>query len=139
MENDPIINKNLSTDDLRKEGLIISHYLIKSDPPTELITHYVTANQTLLSSSKLDPDRHLICRLLQYPRILPFIDAYSGVFKPKNLLRKKMLIMLSILETAPEFTESFRPISFSRIQFITNLFFCLFIKTLIPQPFRTRC
>ncbi len=122
MEDVFIENTDLISGDLRKEGLIVSRYLTKSDPPEELVALYCTANQVLfLSTHNKDPDRYHLHLILQYPFLLPFIDAFSSIFRPRGLIRKKILVMLSILETSPEFSELFRPLAFSRFRFIFTL------------------
>ena len=121
MQNSLPVPDDFITDELRREGMVLFRYLIKSEPISELINRYIAANQTLFPSPKFNSDQRLIRCIARYPGFLPYIDAYSGFFKPKSLLRKKILIMLSIIETTPEFVESFRPLPFSKIQFMGNL------------------
>ena len=46
---------------------------------------------------------------LRNNRLLPFVDAYLAFSQPGHPIRKKIFIMLAVLETQPEYSRFFLP------------------------------
>lgn len=98
-------------DRLSLECRRFSRYLIGADPPAALVARYGAASRVLFPDAATPGDRALLDFADAHPWSLAFLDAAAGLFRPESLLRKKMLLMLAILETTPEYAERFEPAS----------------------------
>jgi NADH dehydrogenase len=88
---------------LEGECHVFTRHLIGGDPTPYIVEHYVRAHQ---ASGRLMPgDRfdRLLVRIAARHRLLArCADSYARVFVPASLLRRKLVLLLAILETAPE-------------------------------------
>jgi NADH dehydrogenase len=88
---------------LAGECRTLTRHLIGSDPTAYVVSHYARAHQ---ASGRLMPgDRfdRLLVRIAARHRLLArCADSYARVFAPASLLRRKLVLLLAILETAPE-------------------------------------
>ena len=87
---------------LEKEAVLFTKYLTGTRPSTELIERYVSACVKLNLSVAVSNDK-LLQKILRWPLLLPYVDAAISFGNKKTILRKKILVMLAILETTPEF------------------------------------
>ena len=60
--------------------------------------------------------------LRRNPWALPCLDAVPGLLNPHSVLRKKLLLVVALLETAPEHADFFDPQPHSRISVLLRLF-----------------
>ena len=88
---------------LRKECRQISRYLLNVEPATEIIDRYVTACRKLWATEQ-EPE---LLWWQKHPRMLPLLDAATGLLRPQSLLRKKILLVAALLETTPAHSEFF--------------------------------
>lgn len=94
---------------LQIEARVLARYLVGRTPPQELIDRYEKANRALFTEPVEQRDAALVGFVHRHPWSVPFLDAASGVLRPESLLRRKILTMGAVLETAPEFADEFLP------------------------------
>jgi len=94
---------------LQKECLLITCYLVDEAPSQEIISRYIMGNSSLLSDPQLEEDLSILNFIRQFEWVLPFMDAACGILRPRSLLRKKILLMVAILEASPYYTNHFLP------------------------------
>lgn len=92
---------------LARECRLFAAYLIGEAPPEEIIARYTQANQALLPDSS-DSGR-VVDFVSRHPWALPFLDAACGLLRGDDLLRKKLLVLLAILEATPRYADRFLP------------------------------
>lgn len=95
--------------DLALESRRISRYLLDVDPPRELVDRYLRANALLFPAPPSVEDEAILDLVRRHAWSLPFLDAAAGLIRPDSLLRRKILLMLAILETSPELARRFEP------------------------------
>ncbi len=88
---------------LTEEGELIGRYLLGVVPSAELTARYAAAHGFLVLDSE-EPELRFVHR---HPRLLPFLDAATGVLRPRSSLRKKVFLMAAILEATPAHAEFF--------------------------------
>ncbi len=91
---------------LRMESKLITRYILGRSPSNDLSNRYITACQKLFGDNikKEYPELQFIYR---YPWTLPFIDSSAGLLNPQSIVRKKILLMIALLETTPVHAEFF--------------------------------
>lgn len=96
--------------ELTEEGALLARYLLGgAEPGPEAIERYTQACEKLFSGH-CEPGDLAVLRFARRRRwALPLLDAAAGVFEPHALLRKKLLLMLAILETMPAHLGHFMP------------------------------
>lgn len=96
--------------ELRCEAVAFSRYLVGAAPSDALVDRYVQANHVLFAAAPpAADDAALIAFARRHAWAIPLFDASMAVTKPGSLLRKKLLVMMAILETAPEFAARTSP------------------------------
>ena len=111
-----------SLESLRQEAILMSRYLLDSEPSEALIQRYVDANQQLLADKNTARDLAPLAFVRQHPWALPYVDAAFGLLQPDALLRNKLLVMVAILEATPDHVAAFLPITLSKPVFLLRLF-----------------
>jgi hypothetical protein len=96
-----------SADELDLEARRFAAYLVDREPPPAVIARYRRANAELLAAPLDSTDRSLIEFARRRPSLLPLLDGASGLLRPRSVLRRKILLMLALLETSPELAEWF--------------------------------
>ena len=94
---------------LSQEGAAIARYLVGSAPPAPILERYVQAHTALFPDVPSPSDRSLVVFIRRHPWALPYLDGAMGLLRPHGLLRNKILLMLALLETTPEFADLFFP------------------------------
>jgi hypothetical protein len=94
---------------LHHEAQLFTRYLLDADPSPEIVARYVGANQVVFHGNGSVNDMALVRLATRRPATLPFLDAATGVLRPRSLLRRKLLLMASILEATPAFADDFLP------------------------------
>lgn len=90
------------------EAQRLSRYLIGEDCPEATVQHYAAAVQKLFAI--LTPDQQKVWdRMLRSSLYMKLIDGGLAVTNPQSPLRKRIFIMLTLLESRPEFTQYFLP------------------------------
>jgi len=105
----------------REEGRLLARYLLgREDVPAEAVERYEAACAALFGAP--DAAGEATSRFVaRCPWSLPFVDAAAGLLDPHSLLRKKLFLMLAILETIPELAPCFTPRSSSRFLVLLKL------------------
>jgi hypothetical protein len=95
--------------ELTEEGALLARYLLGGDEPEpEAIERYAQACERLFGGP-CEPGDLAVLRFVRRRRwSLPLLDA-AAVFEPHALIRRKLLLMLAILETMPAHLEHFTP------------------------------
>jgi hypothetical protein len=93
---------------LRTEAIRFSRYLIGADPTEELVARYCEANAILFVDPPSAADRALLEFAHAHPWSIPLFDASTGVSSGSRF-RKKLLVMMAILETTPRFVDRTSP------------------------------
>ena len=97
---------------------LISKYLLDADPPVELVNRYVAAHRKIFGDDVI-PEWEFVRR---HPRLLPYLDAAAGIFVPRSLLRKKIVLAAAVLEASPAYAEFFLEENENRLQLLGVLF-----------------
>ena len=88
--------------------IIISRYLIRKEPPVETCNLYLRAIE---SGDYQLPAHHqrLWNRCMRQPWLLGFVDAHLGKYTSGHPIRQRILLVLALLESAPEHATYFLP------------------------------
>lgn len=89
-------------DALRDEAIRFGRYLVGEVPADELIERYCRANAELFEAPGPE-DRRLLELARRHPRAIAMLDAGTGLLAPQSLFRKKLLVMMAIVETTPAY------------------------------------
>jgi len=87
---------------------ILSRYLIRISPAESIRTSYHLALQKIPISFS-DSENALWLKCLHNNWLLPYIDSYLACKYPSHPIRKKIFLMLALLEAHPEYTGFFLP------------------------------
>jgi len=91
-----------------REPQTLSKYLVGKECSSEMAQRYTNAvNKINAGLSTSDQSRWN--RMLSNVFYLKMVDSGLAVTNPQSPLRKRIFIMLAILEASPDFTESFLP------------------------------
>ncbi|HVR75211.1 MAG TPA: hypothetical protein VMT52_12805 [Planctomycetota bacterium] len=86
---------------LLREGAILSRYLLGEETEREVLDRYARACHSVFTGQPSRRDAAILAFISRHPRSLPFLDAAAGLVDPGSLLRRKLLVMISIVETTP--------------------------------------
>jgi hypothetical protein len=94
--------------DSTDEARVFGKYLIGQAPNEEAVLLYSRAMRA--THAKLDEtDIKLLQLVMAHPRLLGFIDAGLPFYKPYSEVRRRLYVMLAILETQPQYHDIFLP------------------------------
>lgn len=97
-----------ATYSLSDEADLIVQYLISTCPSDRVKARYEDAMHTL--NVELDAvDRRLWKIVTRFPFTFRIIDGGLAIVRPTSSIRRKVYIMLAILEASPEYCEYFLP------------------------------
>ncbi len=96
--------------DFAEEGLVLARYLLRGrEAAPEAVERYAAACGKLFGGPAAPEDLALLELVRRRPWALPLLDAAAALVRPHSLLRKKLFLMLAILETMPAHAETFAP------------------------------
>jgi hypothetical protein len=98
-----------SDDDLRTEAIAFGRYLVDATPSDELVERYRRANDVLLDETPSPADQRVIAYARENPWAIRLLDAGTALSGRAPIFRKKLLIMMAIVETTPELAEQTEP------------------------------
>jgi len=109
---------------LEREAETLGRYLLGSVPSPEEIERYVRGSRVLFSGSPDATSREaaVVEFALRRRWALPLLDGACGLVEPDSLLRRKLILMLAVLETSPGRAEAFEPITGSLAAVLARLF-----------------
>lgn len=91
---------------MQHEAKLFAKYLgVKVDDKV-LLTKYTDAIEKLKFSLSKKEEKILLY-LLKMPFLLPYIDGAWGFLMPKNGIRKRILVMNTLIETQPQYVHFF--------------------------------
>src|SRR5262249_18680953 len=76
----------------------------------EALERYAAACPVVLGATASAEDRAMLRFVCRHPWSLPSLDAAAALLDPQALLRKKLFLMLAILETTTASIEVFTPL-----------------------------
>ena|SRR5690349_797067 len=103
---------------------LMVRYLVGEPASANVIAlyHRITQNFPEILSSK---DRKLWNTCLHHPWLLPHIDAWLGFRAPNHPIRRKLFVMLCVLEMQPDYSKFFLPSHYSFLHLFRFGFTCL--------------
>ncbi len=124
------------------ECCVFTRYLLQCDADAYVIDHYAAANAAL----DLSPASGFDESMLGFARVGPLstriADSYASLFNRTATLRKRLVLLLAILETRPPFHQAIDqtpggPLLFARLSLTAGAAaVCLFAGTLVFTPLR---
>lgn len=96
--------------DLRREALWFGRYLIGAEPSEPLVERYVRANAKVLRETPTKRDAAVLAFVHAHPWSLGLLDAGTAFTRNAPLLRRKLVVMMAILEATPEFFDETAPV-----------------------------
>jgi hypothetical protein len=106
---------------LEREAEALGRYLLGSKPSAAEVERYVRGSRALFPDAPRS-EAAVVAFALRRRWALPLLDGACGLVEPDSLLRRKLILMLAILETSPGRSESFEPITGSRAAVLSRLF-----------------
>jgi NADH dehydrogenase len=86
---------------------LICRYLIDRDATSDVVERYRMAMRLKFSAAQLaDAPWRWVRR---HPRTLPLLDAAAALLEPTSPLRRRVYLMMAILETVPAHADQFLP------------------------------
>lgn len=99
----------LAAEGWTEECLVFCPYLTGRPPDPPLISRYLQAQPYLFAGEEPAAQTGLVTFARRHPWSLPYLDALLAVTTPRALLRRKLHLMVAILEATPDFTGLFFP------------------------------
>src|SRR5688500_17825741 len=103
----------MDVDDLRTEAIVFGRYLVDETPSEELVERYRRANDELLAEPPSAADQSVIEFARANPWSIAMLDAGTALSGVAPVFRKKLLVMMAIVETTPAFAAKTEPRSTS--------------------------
>ena len=91
-----------------REAQVLSKYLVGRECSSVIAQRYQDAANKL-NAVLNDSEQKSWDKMLSSPFYLKLIDSGLAITNPQSSLRKRIFIMLAILEASPDFTQSFLP------------------------------
>ena len=108
--------------ELEREARIITNYLVGKPCTEELVQRYVEAN--LKQPIYIAPEEEKLWRkAVRGPYWMAFIDSGLAFVRPKSQIRRKIFVMLAILEASVEYCDDFLPRARNKVQVFFLLVF----------------
>jgi hypothetical protein len=89
---------------LNPECAVFTRYLVNQPVNAYLASQYVQCHQSISGMQEKDAfDRSLLAFARRGPRFAQIADAYASRFRKDALLRKKLVLLLGLLEVSPPY------------------------------------
>lgn len=95
---------------MRDEAIRLGRYLVGGAPADELVERYARAHAHVLREPPTRADEAVLAFVRAHPWSLPLLDAGTAIVPGAPLLRRKLLVMMAILEATPEHAERTLPV-----------------------------
>lgn len=92
---------------LQQEASLFARYLSGGPAGAGVVERYVDACRKLALDAPAGEDLGLLAFARRHPSCLPPLDAACGLVRPEALLRKRLFVMLALLETSPAHATRF--------------------------------
>jgi len=96
--------------DLRREAGWFARYLIDVEPSDALIERYVRGNANVLTEPPTASDEAVLAFVHKHPWSVGWLDAGTAFMREAPLLRRKLVVMMAILEATPDHIEATAPV-----------------------------
>jgi hypothetical protein len=96
--------------DLRREAVWFARYLIDAEPLEALIERYVRGNAKVLTEPATAADEAVLAFVHKHPWSVGLLDAGTAFLRDAPLLRRKLVVMMAILEATPDHVEATAPV-----------------------------
>ena len=103
--------KMAKTQTLEREARRLGRYLVGDDLPQELVERYQEANLALFPERPSAADGAILEFVRRHPWSLAPRESALGQIPPDALLRRKLVVMMAILETEPRFAGDFEALA----------------------------
>lgn len=104
-----------SRTDLERECRTFTRYLAGRDATPYVIGKYCDAHTASPAFAGDRFDRRITAAARIHPVAAFVADAYARFFAPHGLLRKKLIVLLAILETSPPFYRDLEQVADGRL------------------------
>jgi hypothetical protein len=91
---------------MQREAKLFAQYLGAKVDDKVLLTKYTDAIE-ILKFSLSKKEENILLHLLKMPFLLPYIDGAWGFLRPKNGIRKRILVMNALIETQTQYVHFF--------------------------------
>ncbi|HUQ67088.1 MAG TPA: hypothetical protein VM101_13085 [Flavitalea sp.] len=98
-----------------EECVAMVKYLTGIEPDHKLIDVYQYASKKIPVALSVT-DEKLWKACVKHTWLIPYIDAYLGFSQPTHPIRKKLFMVLALLETQPEYHQFFLTSGTSRLK-----------------------
>jgi hypothetical protein len=125
---------------LAAEARLFGRYLLGNDPPPPLVERYGEAIPALFPEPPGGADAALLGFVSRHPWSLAPLDAALGLLRPGALLRRRLVVMMAVLETDPIFVDRFESLhpgpaqAVARLAWIGTLAGIKFVAGLLLYP-----
>jgi len=92
--------------DLSIQALIFGRYLLKKVPSKksqDLYVHIIQASDVAITAKEL----RLLSFTVRHPRLVGFIDSGLAISGSMSEVRRRIYVMLAVLECQPEYADKF--------------------------------
>ncbi len=96
---------------LRDEAARFGRYLLGVRPSDALAERYARAHAHVLHEPPTAADEAVLAFVRAHPWSLPWLDAGTALVRSAPLLRKKLIVMMAIVEATPEHADRTLPAS----------------------------
>jgi hypothetical protein len=93
--------------ELDREARRFGRYLVGEVPPREFIDRYIAAHKARREDLQLPSVA--VDVVARRPWLIPWLDAACAVLRPDDALRRKLLLMVAVLECSPHYADRFLP------------------------------
>lgn len=109
-----------SNHDIGREAQILTRYLIKEKPREKEVSLYATALSSHDASLTTKRDEHLWQLMMRNPSLIGIVDAGLALTDPHSNIRRRIFLMLSILEASPGYAATFMRDTIPVREFVTT-------------------
>lgn len=95
---------------LRREAAWFARYLIDAEPSAGMVERYVRANATVLHDPPTPADEAVLAFVHRHPWSVGWLDAGTVFKREAPLLRRKLVVMMAIVEATPDHIERTGPV-----------------------------
>ena len=96
--------------DLRREAVWFARYLIEAVPSEAMVDRYVRGNAKVLHEPPTADDASVLAFVHRHPWSLGLLDAGTAFRRDAPLLRRKLVVMMAILEATPTYIAETAPV-----------------------------
>lgn len=108
-------------DRLETEARRFGRYLGSGNLPEDLVDRYCEANRALFPGRPSPEDLAFLAFVRQHAWSLPVLESALGLIRPDALLRRKLVVLVAIIETDPRFANRFEALAPGRANAVLRL------------------